>query len=98
MESTEQSSTDRAASCGCGVHDESERHAVAVDPAIKDRNLKRLRRICCYWGAREERLRDGRGRDYYLSMASPETMHNTRPAWREIEHFEVAVVTYTEEI
>ena len=26
-------------------HDHEERHAVAVDPEIKDRNLKRLRRI-----------------------------------------------------
>ena len=33
--------------CGCGVQDtvEGERHALGVDPAIKDRNLKRLRRI-----------------------------------------------------
>ena len=33
--------------CGCGVQDslDDERHAVGVDPAIKDRNLKRLRRI-----------------------------------------------------
>ena len=33
--------------CGCRVQDtpEDERHAVGVDPAIKDRNLKRLRRI-----------------------------------------------------
>jgi CsoR family transcriptional regulator, copper-sensing transcriptional repressor len=33
--------------CGCGVQDASddERHAIGVDPAIKDRNLKRLRRI-----------------------------------------------------
>jgi DNA-binding FrmR family transcriptional regulator len=36
-----------AGSCGCGVQSATshERHAVAVDPAIKDRNLKRLRRI-----------------------------------------------------
>jgi len=37
------------ATCGCGVHDESgdsaARKAVQVDPDIKDRNLKRLRRI-----------------------------------------------------
>jgi CsoR family transcriptional regulator, copper-sensing transcriptional repressor len=34
------------APCGCGVPQESgERHAVGVDPEIKDRNLKRLRRI-----------------------------------------------------
>ncbi|HEU4563683.1 MAG TPA: metal-sensitive transcriptional regulator [Gemmatimonadaceae bacterium] len=34
------------ASCGCGVHGEGgERRAVAVDADIKDRNLKRLRRI-----------------------------------------------------
>jgi len=33
-------------SCGCGTHDETDgRKAVAVDAAIKDRNLKRLRRI-----------------------------------------------------
>ncbi|MBA3443926.1 MAG: metal-sensitive transcriptional regulator [Gemmatimonadales bacterium] len=33
-------------SCGCGTHSESSgRRAVAVDPEIKDRNLKRLRRI-----------------------------------------------------
>ena len=33
--------------CGCGVQDsgDDERHAIGVDPAIKDRNLKRLRRI-----------------------------------------------------
>jgi DNA-binding FrmR family transcriptional regulator len=34
------------ASCGCGVHDEAGgRKAVAVDADVKDRNLKRLRRI-----------------------------------------------------
>src|SRR3954451_9586754 len=34
------------ASCGCGVHDASNgRKAIAVDADIKDRNLKRLRRI-----------------------------------------------------
>ena len=36
-----------AVTCGCGAgHDGAgDRHAVAVDPAIKERNLKRLRRI-----------------------------------------------------
>ena len=35
------------AGCGCGVQDSlgEGRHATGVDPAIKDRNLKRLRRI-----------------------------------------------------
>jgi len=34
------------AGCGCGVATDGEgRKAVAVDPDIKDRNLKRLRRI-----------------------------------------------------
>lgn len=33
-----------AAPCGCGAH-ESDRKAVAVDPAIKTANLTRLRRI-----------------------------------------------------
>ena len=34
------------ASCGCGVHEAPEgRKAVGVDADIKDRNLKRLRRI-----------------------------------------------------
>ena len=34
------------ASCGCGAHDETDgRKAAAVDPDIKDRNVKRLRRI-----------------------------------------------------
>lgn len=34
------------ASCGCGAHGEGDgRKATAVDPEIKDRNLKRLRRI-----------------------------------------------------
>jgi CsoR family transcriptional regulator, copper-sensing transcriptional repressor len=35
------------ATCGCGggAGGNDTRHAVAVDPAIKDRNLKRLRRI-----------------------------------------------------
>jgi DNA-binding FrmR family transcriptional regulator len=32
-------------SCGCGTHDEGGRKAVGVDAGIKDRNLKRLRRI-----------------------------------------------------
>lgn len=35
-------------SCACGISalpEEPHRHAVAVDSAIKDRNLKRLRRI-----------------------------------------------------
>ncbi len=35
-----------AASCGCGAHGDDEgRKAVAVDADIKDKNLKRLRRI-----------------------------------------------------
>jgi DNA-binding FrmR family transcriptional regulator len=33
------------AGCGCGTRSEEGRKAVAVDPDIKDRNLKRLRRI-----------------------------------------------------
>jgi DNA-binding FrmR family transcriptional regulator len=34
------------ASCGCGLQEEGgERKATGVDPAIKDSNLKRLRRI-----------------------------------------------------
>ena len=31
--------------CGCAAHGNDGRHAVAVDPDIKERNLKRLRRI-----------------------------------------------------
>ena len=33
------------ANCGCAAHAKGGRKAVAVDPAIKDSNLKRLRRI-----------------------------------------------------
>jgi DNA-binding FrmR family transcriptional regulator len=33
------------ATCGCGTGEDSGRKAVAVDPQIKDRNQKRLRRI-----------------------------------------------------
>jgi len=33
------------AGCGCGIRTEEGRKAVAVDPEIKDSNLKRLRRI-----------------------------------------------------
>lgn len=41
-----ESQTDgRLATCGCGTEADGERHAVGVDPDIKDRNLKRLRRI-----------------------------------------------------
>ena len=47
--STPESSTEElsGAGCGCRVQDslEEERDAVGVDPATKDRNLKRLRRI-----------------------------------------------------
>ena|SRR5437660_1575058 len=31
--------------CGCAAHQQSGRKALAVDPAIKDSNLKHLRRI-----------------------------------------------------
>jgi DNA-binding FrmR family transcriptional regulator len=34
-----------ACGCGCAAHDEAGRKAHGVDTAIKDRNLKRLRRI-----------------------------------------------------
>jgi DNA-binding FrmR family transcriptional regulator len=35
-----------AANCGCGAHgDAADRKAVGVDVEVKDRNLKRLRRI-----------------------------------------------------
>jgi DNA-binding FrmR family transcriptional regulator len=34
-----------SARCGCGAHSGGERKAVAVDADIKERNLKRLRRI-----------------------------------------------------
>jgi DNA-binding FrmR family transcriptional regulator len=37
--------TAEVAGCGCGTRAEEGRKAVAVDPGIKDRNLKRLRRI-----------------------------------------------------
>ena len=34
------------ASCGCGAHEDGDgRKALAVDPDVKERNLKRLRRI-----------------------------------------------------
>jgi DNA-binding FrmR family transcriptional regulator len=33
------------ATCGCGVAEHRGRKAIAVDPEIKDRNVKRLRRI-----------------------------------------------------
>jgi DNA-binding FrmR family transcriptional regulator len=33
------------ASCGCGAHEIDGRKAVAVDPDVKERNVKRLRRI-----------------------------------------------------
>ena len=40
------SKTHELASCGCAAAGESsDRKALAVDPAIKDRNTKRLRRI-----------------------------------------------------
>jgi DNA-binding FrmR family transcriptional regulator len=35
----------RGAHCACGTHDGDGRKATGVDPDIKDRNLKRLRRI-----------------------------------------------------
>jgi CsoR family transcriptional regulator, copper-sensing transcriptional repressor len=48
VKTTEQSRAASAASCGCGAHDDDTgggRKAVAVDGAIKERNIKRLRRI-----------------------------------------------------
>lgn len=77
----------------------SGRNAAAAEAYLmRAIGLERLKRICCYWGAPDRRLFDRRGRDYYLSMASPETVHNTRAAWREIPEFTVTVRTYTEEI
>ncbi len=35
----------KTAECACAVHDGDGRKAIGVDPQIKDRNLKRLRRI-----------------------------------------------------
>jgi DNA-binding FrmR family transcriptional regulator len=37
--------TSHAPLCACGVHNGDARKAIGVDPDIKDRNLKRLRRI-----------------------------------------------------
>jgi len=38
--------SNHAAECGCAIRDSSgSRKAVAVDPEVKSRNLKRLRRI-----------------------------------------------------
>ncbi len=34
-----------ACGCGCAVHDATGRRAHGVDAAVKDRNLKRLRRV-----------------------------------------------------
>jgi CsoR family transcriptional regulator, copper-sensing transcriptional repressor len=45
MEPTKNESVLDHAGCGCGVTHEGERRAAGVDPDIKDRNLKRLRRI-----------------------------------------------------
>ena len=48
MLTPESSSEERSGpGCGCGVQEslEDERGGIGVDPAIKDRNLKRLRRI-----------------------------------------------------
>lgn len=47
MEVQDRSSDAPVAACGCGAHEEGEegRRAVGVDSAIKERNLKRLRRI-----------------------------------------------------
>jgi DNA-binding FrmR family transcriptional regulator len=43
---TEKLEVSETAHCGCAVdHDPGARTAVGVDPDIKDRNLKRLRRI-----------------------------------------------------
>lgn len=39
------SAASAAAACGCATHDAEGRSAVAVDPDVKERNLKRLRRI-----------------------------------------------------
>ncbi len=47
MAATEAQAESPRAACGCGAHEEDGegRKAVAVDGTVKDRNLKRLRRI-----------------------------------------------------
>ena len=47
MAATEAQAESPGATCGCGTHDEGAegRKAVGVDAAVKERNLKRLRRI-----------------------------------------------------
>ena len=42
---TDEAKTLMVAACACGTEEQGGRKAVAVDPAIKDRNVKRLRRI-----------------------------------------------------
>ena len=44
-EATNHASGTALARCACGIHDHAPRVAVGVDPEIKNRNLKRLRRI-----------------------------------------------------
>ena len=42
----ETAAADAIAACGCGAHEAGQgRKAVAVDPEVKERNAKRLRRI-----------------------------------------------------
>ena len=45
MIKTKQVPMTHEARCGCGIDHENDRKAVSVDPDIKARNLKRLRRI-----------------------------------------------------
>jgi DNA-binding FrmR family transcriptional regulator len=45
MDTTTADESVEVAGCGCGARSEEGRKAVDVDPGIKERNLKRLRRI-----------------------------------------------------
>jgi hypothetical protein len=72
--------------------------AVVEAYLIKAVELQPLRRICCYWGAPPVFFRDAGGRDYMLTLASPETTVHERGAWGLIAEFEISVDRFTEEI
>lgn len=60
--------------------------------------LVKLRRSCCQWDSPAHTFKDKEGREFQVTMTSPETTIGSRTAWGKIPKFGILIKTYTEEI
>ena len=65
---------------------------------VKAVGMNKLRRSCCQWDSPTHQFRVRNGREFSISMVSPESEIAVRGNWRKIPMFEISVETLTEEI